>query len=76
MPFIQLTTMEKTLSHEEKQEIIKRITDAVVAVEGEEFRSSVWVVINDSIAEQQFGIGGRTLTAEAYKAVRAARKSA
>jgi 4-oxalocrotonate tautomerase len=75
MPFIQLTTMEKTLSHDEKQELIKRITDAVVAVEGEDLRGSVWVVINDSIPEQQFGIGGRTLTADAYKAIRAARKS-
>ncbi|MCB1731381.1 MAG: tautomerase family protein [Halieaceae bacterium] len=38
MPFVQVTAIKDVFTPEQKREVIQRVTDAMVAVEGEELR--------------------------------------
>ena len=62
MPLITVNLIENVFSQEEKAEIITRLTDTMVAIEGEHMRSVTWVKIEE-VPEGQWGIGGTVLTA-------------
>ena len=62
MPLITVNLIENVFSNEEKAEIISRLTDTMVAIEGENMRSVTWVKIEE-VPEGQWGIGGMALTA-------------
>lgn len=62
MPLITVNLIENVFSQEEKVEMITKLTDAMVAIEGESMRSVTWVKIEE-IPEGQWGIGGTALTA-------------
>ena len=47
---------------DQKRDLIERVTDAVVSVEGEALRDVTWVRVQE-IREGDWGIGGRTLSA-------------
>ena len=47
MPLIQVKVMENVFSPEQKRELVERLTDAMVEVEGESMRSITWVTIED-----------------------------
>jgi 4-oxalocrotonate tautomerase len=70
MPLIRATLVENAISSEQKQELIGRITDAVVAVYGENMRPYTWVLI-DEIRSGQFGAGGHGYTTEEIRAMMA-----
>jgi 4-oxalocrotonate tautomerase family enzyme len=42
----------------QKQEIIERLTDAMVAIEGESMRQAVWCIVEE-VASGEWGGGGR-----------------
>ena len=71
MPLIRATLVENAITAEQKQELIGRITDAVVAVYGENMRPYTWVLI-DEIRSGQFGAGGHGFTTEEIRAMMAA----
>jgi 4-oxalocrotonate tautomerase len=52
----------------QKQEIVERLTDAMVAIEGENIRRTIWCIVEE-VASGDWGIGGRTLTADDVKAL-------
>jgi len=61
MPFVSVKVIEGTLDADQKQELITRVTDAVLAVDGEGAREVTWVVLEE-IASGEWAIGGqRTL---------------
>ena len=62
MPLVNVQIIENVFTPEQKQEIITRITDAMVAVEGEALRQVTWVKI-DEVKEGNWGIGGQSLRA-------------
>jgi 4-oxalocrotonate tautomerase len=62
MPLITINLIENVFSAEEKAEMITRITDTMVAIEGENMRQVTWVKIEE-VPEGQWGIGGNALTA-------------
>lgn len=62
MPLITVNLIENVFSQEEKVEIINKLTDAMVEIEGENMRSVTWVKIEE-VPEGQWGIGGTALTA-------------
>jgi len=62
MPLITVNLIENVFTDEEKVEMITRLTDAMVAIEGEAMRSVTWVKIEE-VPEGQWGIGGTALTA-------------
>ena len=45
MPLIQVKLIEEVFTPTQKKEIITRLTDAMVRVEGENMRSVTWVTI-------------------------------
>ena len=62
MPLVNVQIIENVFTPKQKQEIIEKITDAMVAIEGEALRGVTWVKI-DEVKEGNWGIGGRTLRA-------------
>ena len=70
MPLVNVKLIEGVLSEAQQKEMIQKITDAVVSIEGENLRQFTWVVI-DEVKSGNWGIGGQTLTAEDVKALAA-----
>ena len=61
MPFVSVKVVEGTLSAEQKQQLITRLTDTIVSIDGEGARGVTWVVIEE-IASGEWGIGGQLQT--------------
>ena len=74
MPFIQVKLIENVFSLEQKQQLITRITDAFIEVEGEHIRPVTFVVI-DETRSGNWGIGGKLMTTEAVRALAPVKKS-
>jgi 4-oxalocrotonate tautomerase len=70
MPLIQVKLIEKVFTAPQKQEMIKKLTDAMVSIEGENMRPVTWVVIEE-VASGEWGIGGQAMSTEAVKAIAA-----
>lgn len=68
MPFIQVKLINEVFTAEEKKQMITRLTDAMVSIEGEHMRPVTWVVIEE-VKGGQWGIGGQALTAEDVRAM-------
>jgi len=70
MPLIQVKLIEKVFTSAQKQEMIKKLTDAMVSIEGENMRPVTWVVIEE-VASGEWGIGGQSMSTEAVQALAA-----
>lgn len=70
MPFVEIKLIEGVFSKAQKQEMIEKVTDTMVSIEGENMRPVTWVTINE-LKSGDWGIGGKTLTAGAVKAMAA-----
>lgn len=66
MPLVQIKGVADYLTAAQKQEIIERVTDAVVAVEGEGLRPVTWVIIED-VPAGAWGVGGQIVTGQDLK---------
>jgi 4-oxalocrotonate tautomerase len=66
MPLVQIKGVAGYLSAEEKQTLIKRVTDAVVSVEGEALRPVTWVIVED-VASGAWGVGGDIVSTEGLR---------
>lgn len=70
MPLIQVKLIEGVFNRMQKAEIVKRLTDAMVSIEGERLRSVTWVVIEE-VRSGEWGIGGEPMTTNAVQALAA-----
>ena len=61
MPLVQIKGVGGYLTLAQKQELIRRGTDAVLSVEGEGLRSVTWVTIED-VQPGAWGVGGQPVT--------------
>ena len=75
MPLIEVHLIDKVFSTDQKRQIIEKLTDAMVSIEGENMRGVTWVKISE-VASGDWGIGGQSLTTEAVKDLAAGRKVA
>jgi 4-oxalocrotonate tautomerase len=75
MPFIQVKLIEGVFSQEQKQEIVRKLTDTMVSIEGENMRPVTWVVIEE-IKSGEWAIGGNPLTTTDVKNLAAGKKVA
>ena len=66
MPLVDIQVIEDVFDESQKQEMIKRVTDAMVSIEGENMRGVTWVRILE-VKSGQWAIGGNALTASAVK---------
>jgi 4-oxalocrotonate tautomerase len=68
MAIIQVKVIEGVFTAPQKREMIERLTDVMVEIEGENMRQAIWCVI-DEVASDEWGVGGKTLTADDVKAL-------
>lgn len=70
MSLVRISSVEGLLSQEQKAELIRKVTDAVVSVKGEHLRPHCWVVLEE-IKSGEWGVGGEGVTTEMVKAIQA-----
>jgi 4-oxalocrotonate tautomerase len=68
MPLIQVKMIEKVFTPAQKQEIINRLTDAMVSVEGEALRPYTLVILED-VGSGEWAVGGKAMTTEGVHAL-------
>jgi 4-oxalocrotonate tautomerase len=68
MPLIQVKVVAGVFTTLQKQEIIERLTDALVQVQGENLRRHTWCVIEE-IAGGAWGVGGEPQVADDIRAL-------
>jgi|ERR1700680_1078158 4-oxalocrotonate tautomerase len=61
MPLIQVRVIKDVFSNEQKRQIISKLTDAMVSIEGESMRGVTWCVVEE-VESGDWGIGGKALT--------------
>ena len=72
MPLINVKVIEGVFSAEQKTQIIRKLTDTMVDIEGEAMRPVTWTVIEE-VKSGQWGIGGKPLSTADVRALAAAR---
>lgn len=70
MPLIEVNLIENVFSAAQKREIITKLTDAMVEIEGENMRPVTWCVIRE-VASGEWGIAGNALTTADVRALAA-----
>ena len=73
MPFVNIKLIEKTLTDTQKSDMIQKVTDAVVSVEGENLRPVTRVVLEE-VLSGDWSIAGKGLTSADVKALAAGKK--
>jgi len=62
MPLVTIDVIRDVFTPKQKQELIHKVTEAMIEVEGESMRPVTWVRINE-IEGGDWAIGGRALRA-------------
>jgi len=70
VPLINVKIIEGVFRNDQKQEMIEKLTDTMVEIEGENMRGVTWVVVEE-VKSGDWGIGGKALTAADVKALAA-----
>ena len=70
MPFVNVKLIEGVFDTQQKQDMIAKLTDTMVSIEGENMRGVTWVVVEE-VASGEWGIGGQALTTGDVKALAA-----
>ena len=70
MPLINVKMIEGVFTPTQKQEMIRKLTDTMVSIEGENMRP-VTVVVVEEVGSGDWGIGGNPLTTSDAKALAA-----
>jgi len=73
MPFINVKVIEGVFTNSQKEQMVQKLTDAMVTIEGENMRPVTWVVVEE-VKSGDWGIGGKTLTTNDVKALAAGDK--
>ena len=70
MPLIEVSVIEDVFTPEQKHQIITKLNDAMVEIEGENMRPVTWCVVRE-VASGEWGIGGNALTTADVQALAA-----
>ena len=70
MPLINVKLVEGVFSAEQKQQIVRELTEAMVAIEGENLRPVTWVVVEE-VHSGDWGVAGNPLSTADVKALAA-----
>ncbi len=70
MPLAEIKVIEGVFSEAEKKQMIEQVTDALVSIEGETLREKT-VVIVEEVKSGAWGFGGKALSTEDVKKLRA-----
>jgi 4-oxalocrotonate tautomerase len=75
MPLINVKLLEGVFTPKQKQEMIRKLTDTMVSIEGENMRFVTWVVIEE-VKSGEWGVAGNLLTTNDVKALAAGNQKA
>lgn len=75
MPLVTIDVIKDVFTADQKKDLIEKVTEAMLAVEGEALRPVTWVKINE-IEQNNWAVGGQLLDAAAVHALKAERKAA
>ena len=70
MPLVNVKVIKGVFDSDQKREMIEKLTDTMVEIEGENMRGVTWVVI-DEVNSGEWAIGGQALTTEDVHALAA-----
>ncbi|MGB6456227.1 MAG: 4-oxalocrotonate tautomerase family protein [Streptosporangiaceae bacterium] len=70
MPFVNVKVIEGVFSADQKQDMVRRLTDTMVEIEGENMRPVTWVVVEE-VKSGDWGIAGSPLTTADVKTLAA-----
>ena len=70
MPLVTVKVIEGVFTREQKQEMIRRVTDTMVEIEGESLRPVTWVLVEE-MHSGDWGIAGNGLTTADVHALQA-----
>ncbi|WP_158754133.1 4-oxalocrotonate tautomerase family protein [Dyella sp. S184] len=70
MPFLNVKLIEGVFTPTQKQDMIRKLTETMVTIEGENMRPVTWVVIEE-VKSGDWGIAGNPLTTGDVKALAA-----
>ena len=70
MPLINVKLVEGVFSAEQKQQIVRDLTETMVAIEGENMRPVTWVLVEE-VKSGDWGIAGNPLSTADVKALAA-----
>lgn len=73
MPLVDIQVIQGVFEKAQKQEMIRKITDAMVSIEGEAMRGVTWVRVHE-VASGEWGIGGKGITVDDVRAMQRAGK--
>lgn len=62
MPLVNVKLIENVFTKEQKQQMVEKLTEAMVEIEGESMRGLTMVFIEE-VKEGDWGIGGKCMTA-------------
>ena len=68
MQLIEVHLIEKVFTPDQKHQMIQKLTDAMVSIQGENLRGMTWVKVVE-VASGEWGIGGEPVTTEAIRAL-------
>ena len=68
MPLVDIHLIKGVFDQTQKQEMIRKVTDAMVGIEGEAMRGVTWVRVYE-VASGEWAIGGKAMTAEDVKSL-------
>ncbi|MBY6048400.1 tautomerase family protein [Vannielia litorea] len=68
MPLVDIELIEGVFDDGQKAEMIEKVTDAMVAIEGEAMRGVTWVRVKE-VKSGHWGIGGNRPSAADIKAM-------
>ena len=66
MPLVDIQLIDGVFTPEQKKEMIEKVTDTMVSIEGEAMRGVTWVRVHE-VASGEWGIGGKAMTADDVK---------
>jgi len=70
MPIVTVKLIEGVFDSGQKREMIERLTETMVEIEGENMRGVTFVVVEE-VKSGDWGIGGQPITAETVRSLAA-----
>ena len=63
MPFVNVKLIKGVFDSDQKREMIEKLTDTMVDIEGEAMRPVTWITIEE-VESGEWAIGGKPLTTQ------------
>jgi 4-oxalocrotonate tautomerase len=74
MPLIQVKVIEGVFNEAQKGQMVRKLTDAMVSIEGENMRPVTWVIVEE-VKSGDWGIGGKPLSTADVRSLAAGKSS-